>query len=223
MAQIPIPDNYLDGNDKIGVKQRYKNTPSGNIVSANCFDASHGVNKGKGKVGMGFLESGSPILKIFGCDNCKWIESELCPHSKKNGGDVTRFRHHSNKICSQRMNLPNELYLEGVTMSVKQMLQVKALMDAEFFSSYVLKQHLDGKRDVNDVFGWEKLKADILKDMRKQDEGSKINITKNSLDDLRRTITVKPEVKTLEDDSYAMRERQEEKIIEDETQGESDE
>lgn len=198
MANIPTPDNFIDSLDKIDVKQKYKNTPSGHIIPANSFDASNGVHHPKGNIGKGFLRPDSPIIKIFGCDGCKWMESELCPHSKKNGGDVTRFKHHANKICSQRMNLPNELYLEGISMSVKQMLQVKALMDAEFFSSYVLKQHLDGKRDVNDVFGWEKLKADILKDMRKQDEGSKINITKNSLDDLRKTITITPKMKEME-------------------------
>jgi hypothetical protein len=63
-------------------------------------------------------------------------------------------------------------------MTGKQMLQVKGLMDVEFFSQYVQAQVAQGKKDINDCFPWENLKADILNNMRRQDEGSKVQISK---------------------------------------------
>jgi hypothetical protein len=120
------------------------------------------------------------VLDIFGCKSCRWINSYMCPHK----GDVTHMKHHVNGICSQRYLIPIQLQEDGVRMTGKQMLQVKGLMDADFFSQYVQAQVQNNKRDVNDCLPWEKLKAEILNNMRRQDEGSKITMKKESLDPL---------------------------------------
>jgi len=174
-ALIPNPETYKDNMENSEVKDRYLKAPG--YKYPRKFDEfsylknGHGLDK--------YRNRSSPILEVFGCHACRWINTELCPHK----GDVTHMKHHAKGICSQRLTIPKQLHDEGVPMTGKQMLQVRGLMDAEYFSKYVQEAALSGKRDINDVFPWEKLKADILKDMRKQDEGSKLNISKNNAPD----------------------------------------
>jgi hypothetical protein len=211
VGPIPSPENYQDSMRDSPVKTKYKSY-NGRPVPVDPFDRVtertvldiHKFANGKNTV--------SPIIEVFGCKGCRWINTDLCPH-RDNG--VTHLKHHANGICSQRWKLPFMLHNEGVTMTGKQMLQVKGLMDAEFFSKYIQDAALKGTRDINDLFGWEKLKADILKDMRKQDEGSKLTVARSGLDDLRKTISINPkvdDVKTIGDDFNELRKEIKEEV-----------
>jgi hypothetical protein len=184
--RIPKPDE-----DKFSPKHEWGMSSIGMINGVPHIKDNFDHVKGAGSLysNANRTKNHNSILEIFGCKNCKWCETTICPFR----GEVTRNRPHANRICTFRLQLPMAIHDDGVKMTTYQMLQVKGYMDAEFFSNYVMKEHLDGKRDINDVFAWEKLKTDILDKIRKQDEGSKLTVTKNSLDDLRKTIMVREE------------------------------
>ena len=178
VGPIPSVESYIGKLDNSKDSTKYHKMPDGNIMPVDHFGGP--FKNGSSIDKFGKHNKSNPIVDVFGCHACRWVNTDLCSHR----GDVTHMKPHCNGICSQRLTIPRQLHDEGVKMTGKQMLQVRALMDAEFFSKYVQDAALSGKRDINDVFAWEKLKADILKDMRKQDEGSKLTLRKEVLNPL---------------------------------------
>ena len=173
-ALIPNPDTYKDNLENSKVKTRYITQANG-VKAPNdefhLFKNGFSIDKNRHR---------GILVEVFGCKSCRWVNTDLCPHK----GDVTHMKPHANGVCSQRFELAKSLHDEGVKMTGKALSQVKALMDAEYFDKYMQDQALMGKRDMQDCFPWVKLRADILKDMRKQNEGSKITMKKESLDPL---------------------------------------
>lgn len=167
-ALIPKPENFdvPMSNDTHGIINTRQRMPDGRVVNVDYFaNLKHGYHLKRG--------SGHDIvIDTFGCGECRWINTRLCPHQ----GDVTHMKHHANGICSNRLHIPIKLHDEGYKMTVFQMLQVRAYMDAKYFADYKKELALAGKCDLNDCVPWEKIAADILKDMRKQDEGSKVSV-----------------------------------------------
>lgn len=189
--RVPNPENV-----KLVPKYEVGMNAAGNIngvyhIKDNFDHLTNGTSYNQNK----WMTKYPGVVDVFGCKSCKWCETTACPFK----GEVTRSKPHANRICSYRLQMPMMIHDEGVKMTTYQMLQVKGYMDAEFFSNYVMKEHLDGKRDINDVFAWEKLKTDILDKIRRQDEGSKLTVQKSSLDDLRKTIMVSADVSVREE------------------------
>jgi len=168
-ALIPSPENYKKNLENSDVKTKYQKMPYGNLVPLDNFNGFKGKNIDKYNRHGGGLSS---VVKVFGCKGCRWVNTKLCPHK----GDVTHMKAHANGVCSQRLELAMSLHDDGVKMTGKQMMQVKVLMDAEYFDKYIQDAAFEGKRDISDCLPWVKLRADILKDMRKQDEGNKLNV-----------------------------------------------
>lgn len=168
MPNIPTPENYEKrmNKDKDNFPITYYKDSNGKIVQRNPM--------GPMKNGQ-YVHPHTDLIKIFGCKGCRWIETDLCPH-RDNG--VSRKKYHMNGYCSQRMLVPMAIDKSGFKMTMPRLLQVRGLMDAEVFSKFVQDEAMKGKRDINDVFPWEKLKADILDRIRKQDEGSKVTVEK---------------------------------------------
>lgn len=201
-ALIPNPETY-EADQHPNVKTKWVTAPDGNCIAFDNFSklkAGQGLDK--------YRHRDSAILEVFGCKSCRWINTKLCPHSKDNGGSVTHMKHHAKGICSQRLSTPILLHNEGLKMTGENMKQVQKLMDSEYFSLYKQKQAEDGKCDINDCFPWEKLGADILKEIRKQNEGSRIisenRINPSDINDLLRNakeVDVEVVGKSLENDS----------------------
>jgi len=122
---------------------------------------------GKGK-GTGIENRGKPnhLAMSFGCRRCEWRGTELCPHGKKRGES------HTNNICSQRALHVKEYF--RVAGNHTRWAQLDKLMTAKIIEDKLIDQfHDTGKLDP-ELAKHMRNSITLLNQMRRQDEGIKI-------------------------------------------------
>ena len=142
-------------------------------------------NKEVGQVFMSNVKNGSGImahknpensviLQILGCGECSWCDTKLCPHF----GDVTRKKPHSNRICSQRVQLGVLLSEDGHKITFKKLLWLKQALEADKIGQHLTKEAMDGNVLFRDVYPWKKLVAEAMAQFVKHEEGSTVTVKK---------------------------------------------
>jgi len=142
------------------------------------------------------------IIRLFGCDTCPWKCTDSCDHGIGVLTDVkgNLLQRHSNHICGKRISFVRAVC--GPDKTHEQMLQLIDAVDNRDYSRHLLNRakQSEGMGDNDKLFHdrlqvaqpWVKMSMDALKDIRKQDEGSKVQVVKNELDDLRSVVDVTP-------------------------------
>jgi hypothetical protein len=154
--------------------------------------------KGKDKAITPGIHREYNFAKIYGCHSpCLWLETEFCPHSAINGGSVTSKRPHSNRICSAIIGFVNETkeaIFEGESFPYTKECIFKEIIFDSWIANHKKNKALQSGEydDWKLALDWSKYVNDAKLKFLKQMEGSKVQITKNVVDDLRDIIDVTP-------------------------------
>jgi hypothetical protein len=127
------------------------------------------------------------IVKAFGCVACPWSGTGLCPHKD----DVLRDGAHCNGICGERIRYIKEIkkyYLEASgknSMSSQKLILLVQLSDDKLWSDRMMQDLVErGAKSVwsaSQVLNWRKYIADHLSQHVKHEEGSKVQVSTNSI------------------------------------------
>jgi hypothetical protein len=160
-----------------------------------------------------------------GCKDCPWKATPDCPHrigikkyetsrGKHNKGDIVQEHH--NGICSERFEIIKQAFDEkGGNISFVKGKQIVAMLDNSIVADQLLqKAHsIDADSDdggksekrklkyMDHALAWKRFSSEEMSKFVKQVEGSKLQVTTNSLDKMRGVIEVEAsEVEELSED-----------------------
>jgi len=107
------------------------------------------------------------VAIAFGCKKCDWIGTPSCSHNLERG------QHHSNWYCSERMRYIKELMVAAG--SVPKALQVDQVAKTVMLLNSMMKDGGDEGETVHpQLHQVQRNLIKLLGDMRKQDEGIKV-------------------------------------------------
>jgi hypothetical protein len=136
---------------------------------------NHPVNKANFKrvmQGMKRMEDSTGLTKqartsqLFGCKNCAWISTDLCPHELKRG------QQHVNGICSQKAQFVKDYYL--LARDNLKYLQTEKLLALQEMTGVMREQWFATGRLPPAFAALIKSEVALMNKMRDQDEGIKI-------------------------------------------------
>jgi hypothetical protein len=171
------PEYYKDKTDRFFDKKGYKGKIQApgykypvekGIVITELKGASHGSDN-------------ASIVEIFGCKQCNWINSDLCPHQS----EVDMSKPHANRICNKRKSLVRLFGEENdiKILAYSKAKRLKMFLDVESISDKLIRDAL--KKDDNEALQlalpWKKLGLEAIGGLIKQEEGSKLSVTSTSI------------------------------------------
>jgi len=137
----------------------------------------------------------SPLIRAYGCTVCPWKNGHGCPH-----GFVGKEKHAQGYCIDRIVHVKNLLDALGGPGAMK-LKQVEQFMGYDEKATLLQEEMMLAKED-NDLKSYDKAfnkwtiltskMDDMMKSVRKQDEGTKLSID-NPLDKLRGVIDVTPE------------------------------
>lgn len=108
----------------------------------------------------------NPLVLQFGCNNCAWRDTPMCPHK------LSGMERHANHICSQRVNYVHDI-LQTANSGVR-LLQVEHTAQLKLLIDKMLHDYHEGDFIDKTFVGLSKNLISIMDKMRRQDEGLKI-------------------------------------------------
>ena len=106
-------------------------------------------------------------LRLFGCQACSWIGTNMCPHQIMIGN------HHSNWICSDRIQyIKNEMIRVG---TVPRLLQNELAIQLKMLQDKMLFNYSESGELHEDFKHLNKNLISLIDKMRRQDEGIKFS------------------------------------------------
>ncbi len=110
--------------------------------------------------------SGNFISNYFGCHNCTWIGTKLCPH------DIKKGERHANGTCNHRIDFAKQFYeVAGTKPAYFQMEKLFMLREME---NSMFAEWINTGKIPRDFVNVTRTSSNILSDMRKQQEGIKV-------------------------------------------------
>lgn len=106
------------------------------------------------------------ILRLFGCQKCSWIGTNLCPHNKMIG------EKHANGICSDRVNYLKEEM--GKLGTVPRLIQNEEALKLKLITDRMIWEYAETGELADDFKHLNKNLISLIDKMRRQDEGVKI-------------------------------------------------
>ncbi len=104
-------------------------------------------------------------LRVFGCQACSWIGTNLCPHK------ILMGDHHSNWICSDReLYIKSELEKVG---NVPRLIQNEMAIQLKLVNDRMLWEYAESGEMNEEFKHLNKNLISLIDKMRKQDEGIK--------------------------------------------------
>ncbi len=141
------------------------------------------------KQALGKVESGagSKFLRgLFGCDNCPYRGSDLCPHGIKDG------ERHSNGVCGFRLKELKALV--DATGKTVPLFQRDHIVKAYLILEKMREEYVETGILPKEYHQLERNFINLIDKFRKQNEGTTLNVENGVHDEIRKVIEMQEKV-----------------------------